>query len=83
MSFKPDIDDVRESPALIIMEKLINHGYEIFPCDPNIIEYKNLKIYNINEIINNVDIILLLVKHSKFKNIDFKDKLLIDFCGLL
>ena len=43
ISFKPDIDDVRESPAILIMEKLIDDGYEIFPCDPNIIQYKKIK----------------------------------------
>ena len=53
MTFKPDIDDCRESPALKIINNLVSSGYEISICEPNIKKFENLNILEFNEVIKN------------------------------
>ena len=82
LSFKADIDDLRESPALFITNTLIKEGLDIFAVEPNIKEYKNFKITTYKEAIEKCDIIVFLVAHKEFKNLDLGDKEVLDFCGL-
>ena len=49
LAFKPNIDDLRESPALMVTHSLLQKGYDILPVEPNIREHKTLKIYSIDE----------------------------------
>ncbi|TPV04217.1 UDP-N-acetyl-D-mannosamine dehydrogenase [Acinetobacter baumannii] len=77
LAFKPDIDDLRESPALEITRKLANQGLNILAVEPNIEAYKdidneNFQLVSIEESLH-TDIKLILVKHSKFSNLNFKD----------
>ena len=83
ISFKPDVNDIRESPALeitIALSKL--EGVEIYPCDPNIIKHKEFKIYSINETLKNCDLFVFLVAHKEFKKIDLKNLNYLDYCNL-
>jgi UDP-N-acetyl-D-mannosaminuronic acid dehydrogenase len=80
LSFKPNIDDLRESPALQIVESLIKLNYNILPVEPNIRDHKKLKIYTIKEAMSSADLVVFLVAHDQFKDIDIKSSL--DFCGL-
>ncbi|PQH62019.1 UDP-N-acetyl-D-mannosamine dehydrogenase, partial [Acinetobacter baumannii] len=69
LAFKPDIDDLRESPALEITRKLANQGLNILAVEPNIEAYKdidneNFQLVSIEESLH-TDIKLILVKHSK------------------
>jgi UDP-N-acetyl-D-mannosaminuronic acid dehydrogenase len=88
LSYKPNIDDLRESPALhisrLLTEKLPN--CEILYVEPNIEETKNLKLTDYKEAIQKADIIVFLVKHDIFKHIDellLNEKIIIDTVGLL
>jgi len=81
LTFKSDIDDVRESPALFITEKLIEKGNNLIICEPNIKSYKNLVFANAEVIIEKADILILLVSHYQFKNLNFKNKETINLCG--
>lgn len=87
LSFKPDIDDLRESKALEVAETLLLEGHEISAVEPNITSYKNLKLKNLLDAIDQADIICVLVKHREFLNSKIKEKLIkygaIDFCGAL
>ena len=76
ISFKPDIDDLRESPALRIVEKLANDNPEmdIRVVEPNISElpenlqnFKNVKQNEFSEAVKDADVVLLLVDHKEFK----------------
>lgn len=82
LAFKPDIDDLRESPAMQITWELIASGYEILPVEPNLVEHENLKLRNLNEAVNEADIVVLLVAHRQFRELDFTGKVILDFCGL-
>jgi len=87
LSFKPDIDDLRESKALEVAETLLAEGYEIFAVEPNIQSHKNLSILNSSDAIKQADIICILVKHREFLQPEIKSKLIkseaLDFCGAL
>jgi len=87
LAFKPDIDDLRESPALEIAEILANQGYEVKAVEPNIESHKKLKIISINDIDWKNSVCAVLVRHKEFKSKDVKkllaDNNALDFCGAL
>lgn len=71
LAFKPDIDDLRESPALNITKKLAEQGLNILAIEPNIDELPkhmptNIKLISLNEK-DAADIHLILVDHKEFK----------------
>ena len=85
LAFKPNIDDLRESPAKYIVNKVLqndNNG-EYFIVEPNIEEHNVFKITDYKTAIEKADIIVFLVAHSEFKSLEFsKDKVVLDFCGI-
>ncbi len=82
LSFKANVDDLRESPALEITSTLIDLGENILVCDPNIISHSNIQIDTIETVIKGSDILVFLVAHKEFSTIDLKDINIIDFCGI-
>jgi len=86
LAFKPNIDDLRESPAKYIAQKVLqdSNDEEYFIVEPNIKEHKVFKLTDYGEATKKADIIVLLVAHDEFKSIDVhEDKLVLDFCGVL
>jgi len=81
LAFKPNIDDLRESPALYITKRLIANGLDVLAVEPNIEEYKDIEIINYEKAIEEADIVTFLVAHKEFKEINIKTGL--DFCGVL
>ena len=86
LAYKPDINDLRESPSEYIALEL-DRKYEIFCVEPNIDNHKNLKLYNLDDALEKADIVVLSVAHKEFLNADIKKKLLtkrvLDFCGII
>ncbi|PPB58426.1 UDP-N-acetyl-D-mannosamine dehydrogenase [Campylobacter hyointestinalis subsp. hyointestinalis] len=81
LAFKPDIDDLRESPALDIARRLKKDGIDIIAVEPNIQSHADFEIVNHQKAIEMADIIVFLVAHKEFKNLNIKNSL--DFCGVL
>ena len=85
LSFKPDIDDLRESPALrIYMEiKMIHAGLTI-AVEPNIKKYnfEDIKLVEFEQAVNLADIHVLLVDHHEFKKREIKSDYIIDTKGI-
>lgn len=85
LTFKADIDDLRESPAMYIAQKLSDmHLGTVFAVEPNIekLENKKIKLISKNEI-GNKDIGLVLVKHKDFKGIEKSNfEIVLDTVGL-
>ena len=85
LAFKPNIDDLRESPAKFIAQKVLQNSSsdEHFIVEPNIDSHSIYKLTDYKTAIEKADIIVILVAHKEFKNIEINnDKLLIDFCGI-
>jgi UDP-N-acetyl-D-mannosaminuronic acid dehydrogenase len=74
LAFKPDIDDLRESPAIKILEGLINLKCELIAVEPNInklpdyISNNNIKLLKLDEALLDSDVVCVLVNHKDFVN---------------
>lgn len=87
LAFKPDIDDLRESPALNITKNIAElHSGSVVAIEPNINELPNsILSFNLSSFENakkNADIHLLLVDHKEFKLNKISDVNLIDTKGI-
>lgn len=87
LAYKPDIDDLRESPAMEMAEILRDKGYKVIACEPNVKEniINRFELYTLEDIINKADYLVLAQGHTEFKNkiIKLKDKNIYDCIGLL
>lgn len=89
LAFKPDIDDLRESPAVHIAREMLDvDSAEVLLVEPNINELpKSLKVGNLVELdsaLEKANIIAILVGHSEFKTVSLpKGKSVIDAVGIM
>ncbi|WP_335931888.1 nucleotide sugar dehydrogenase [Fusobacterium polymorphum] len=69
LAYKPDIDDLRESPAMEVAEILRDKGYKVIACEPNINkeEVKGFKLYSFDDILEEADYLVLTQGHKQFK----------------
>ena len=82
LAFKPNIDDLRESPATYITRRLISDGIEVFPVEPNLRSSEEFHLVSDEDAINQADIIIFLVAHKEFKGLRIFGKKVFDFCGV-
>jgi UDP-N-acetyl-D-mannosaminuronic acid dehydrogenase len=85
LAFKPDIDDLRESPAKYIVQKVLQNANNEthYIVEPNISEHNVFKITDSNTATKKADIIAFLVAHKEFKELQISnDKIVLDFCGI-
>lgn len=76
LAFKANTDDVRESPAIAIAERLKDRGADVMAFDPEVKSLSNKKIAlakNVEECVSNSDIIILLTEWNDFMEIDPKN----------
>lgn len=87
LAYKPNIDDLRESPALKVADSLLSQGYNVCAVEPNIKKHKKHTLLSLQAAINYADIIVILVKHQVFLEPTIQKKLrdlkALDFCGAL
>ncbi len=82
LAFKPDIDDLRESPAKYIAQRVMQseNNAQILFVEPNIEEHTVFKLTNYDKAYEKADIVACLVAHKEFKDLPKKeDKILLDF----
>ena len=82
LTFKPDIDDMRESPAIKIVSYFSRNYSRILISDPNINYLKGFDLMSYKDLIKESDIIVILVAHKEFKTCSYMGKQIIDLCGL-
>ena len=85
LAFKPNIDDLRESPAKYIAQKVLqnSNNEEHYIVEPNIDSHLVYKLTDYKEAIEKADIIVFLVAHDAFKESSISsDKIILDFCGI-
>jgi len=86
LAFKPNIDDLRESPAKYIVQRVLQEANdeEYFIVEPNIQEHNIFKVTHYKEAIEKADIVALLVAHNEFKELNFgENQVVLDFCGIV
>lgn len=87
LAYKPDIDDLRESPAMEIAEILRDKGYKVIACEPNVDskEVNGFELHYFDGIIEKADYLVLAQGHKEFKEkIEvLKEKKIYDCLGLL
>lgn len=87
LAFKPDIDDLRESPAVHIAEALVNQGYDVIAVEPNIEKHDRFTLSSLEDALQIADVIAVLVKHHQFVSDSGRNQLqtknALDFCGVL
>ncbi|MDP2263627.1 MAG: UDP-N-acetyl-D-mannosamine dehydrogenase [Hydrogenophaga sp.] len=88
LTFKANIDDLRESPSMDIVKMLLEANVgNVMACDPNVAKEKApFPLHDLKDVLKRADILLLLVDHDEFKDIDpqiVKDKVVIDTKGVL
>jgi UDP-N-acetyl-D-mannosaminuronic acid dehydrogenase len=66
LAFKPDIDDLRESPACQITEQLIRLGFDVVAVEPNIGEHPSIPLTSLQTALRSFDVLAVLVMHREF-----------------
>ncbi len=68
ITYKPDVDDMRESPIEYLEEDLKKKGLNVSIVDPHVSQYK----FDVYEKLENSDLLILAVNHKEFNSIDFE-----------
>jgi UDP-N-acetyl-D-glucosamine dehydrogenase len=74
VAYKPDVDDMRESPAIKIIDLLLNMGADISYNDPHIPKFPKLRKYNFDlksveltpRFISSMDCVVIVTNHSAY-----------------
>lgn len=85
LAFKPDIDDLRESPSKYITTKVMQscNNADILVVEPNVKEHHVFKLTDYREAYDRADIVVFLTAHTLFKTLEWSDdKVILDFCGI-
>ncbi|OIP21229.1 UDP-N-acetyl-D-mannosamine dehydrogenase [bacterium CG2_30_54_10] len=86
LAYKQDIDDLRESPAVEIAKIVSDSNVgEVLVCEPYCRDHAKFKLYPLDEVLQHSDILVLLVPHKQFRDVDrkiLKSKVVIDPCGI-
>jgi UDP-N-acetyl-D-mannosaminuronic acid dehydrogenase len=71
VAYKGDVDDTRESPALKVVNQLLEAGYGVRTFDPHVREVPSLSgyLFALDDAVAGSDALLVLTDHSKFKSI--------------
>ena len=84
LAFKPNIDDLRDSPAKYIVQKVMqSEQNNCLVVEPNIEEHSVFKLFGYQEAYERADIVAFLVAHDEFKTLTYReDKVILDFAGI-
>jgi UDP-N-acetyl-D-mannosaminuronic acid dehydrogenase len=92
LSYKADIDDLRESPALEVVDRLASGPGQLLVVEPHIKELPprlaakaSVRLATLKEAVSEADIVVLLVNHRAFKLVDrqaLMEKIVVDTRGL-
>jgi UDP-N-acetyl-D-glucosamine dehydrogenase len=74
VAYKKDIDDIRESPAVEIIDRLKKKGAQVFYHDPYVPRIHNMRKYDLDikssdlsqELLNDMDAVLIITDHSDY-----------------
>lgn len=84
LAFKPNIDDLRESPAKSITTKVMQscNNAQLMVVEPNVEEHNVFKLTSYKEAYEKADIVVFLVNHREFAELNYREDVqVLDFCG--
>lgn len=87
LAYKPDVDDLRESPSLQIVETLMSEqAGELLICEPFVspADHSDLPLVSLDHLLEEADIVVLLTDHTEFRELDARrlnGKVVIDTRG--
>ena len=81
LAFKPNIDDLRESPALWVYQQLVAADVQPLAVEPNLKKHASLTLTAWKDAAAEADIVIYLVGHREFQKLEVIGKVL-DFCGV-
>ncbi len=85
LAFKPNIDDLRESPAMEIAQGVTDavQSRYLMVVEPNIKQHPRFTITDYKEAYQKADIVVFLVNHREFAALNYRtDVKVLDFCGV-
>jgi UDP-N-acetyl-D-mannosaminuronic acid dehydrogenase len=72
LTYKRDVDDVRESPAMTVAEELVSRGYEVLCHDPFVERSDRLALGSLEDAFRDTDCVVVLVDHKAFRALDWQ-----------
>lgn len=81
LAFKPNIDDLRESPALWVFQQMVSAGIQPLAVEPNLQDHASISLTSWREAVAKADVVVYLVAHREFKGLEVEGQVL-DFCGV-
>ncbi|MDP2686904.1 MAG: UDP-N-acetyl-D-mannosamine dehydrogenase [Aequorivita sp.] len=83
LAFKPNIDDLRESPALHVADQLQTDGFNVLFVEPNLKSHDKFNLTSLSDAKATSDIMVFLVAHKEFKGLNGETRMqVLDFCGV-
>jgi UDP-N-acetyl-D-mannosaminuronic acid dehydrogenase len=86
LAFKPDIDDLRESPAVQVAIALQKMDFDVLAVEPNIESHDRFALTSLSDALQQADVVAILVKHAEFVRSASAGELdaakVLDFCGV-
>lgn len=86
LAFKPDIDDLRESPAVHVAMTLQAQDFDVVAVEPNIEAHASFNLASMENALDDADVVAVLVKHRQFllaaRSGALSGKNVLDFCGI-
>jgi UDP-N-acetyl-D-mannosaminuronic acid dehydrogenase len=85
LTYKADVDDIRESPALEIVHALRRNHYEVVSVEPHALNglQEKLNAVPMENAVKKADLIVFLVAHKQFHTLQIPGgKAVLDFCGV-
>lgn len=82
LSFKPDTDDIRESRAVPVVERLIEEGATVIAYDPLAMNFFKMLFSQVEyaspkEVLN-TDVVLIVTEWQEFESLDYRGRIVID-----
>ena len=78
MAYKPNINDMRESPSLVLANALKSEGYCVYGCEPNSRSesISGVNLLSLDELLNTCDYLVVALAHDEFKSEEIRNRIM-------
>ncbi len=70
LTYKANVSDMRESPALAVVSSLMRRGFSLRVCDPHVGDSSLYKCLDVDAAVDGADALVLLVDHDEYRRLD-------------